>query len=177
MTIDAEVISLDSEIKLKPRMTKSDLRNSVIEYEKKKFFKEIKISTIIKPEELEFTATGSYNEIIQHINCHKYYLNESKTYEIGFEEAVKSWYENLFLPIVNTINDEKLLSRFPGRTNADLYIWIIKHWDDLKRKYGKNIHIKDAVLNYSEEFGKGFKQQFFEFIKKVFFRFFKTNQK
>lgn len=162
--IDAEVVSLDSKIDLKPKMTKSDLMNAVIQYEKNEFFKKTRLQSIINPEELNFTSTGRYEDILLHIQCHKYYLNLSKKEEIKFEVAAKSWYINLFKPIVDAVIEEKLLSRFPGRTNADLYVWIIRHWDDLKKKYGQDFNIKDAAISYSERFGKGFFQQLKEFF-------------
>jgi hypothetical protein len=165
--IDAEVVSLDSEIKLRPNMTNSELKEAVIEYEKKRFFKKTKLNKIIDPDDLNFTDTGRYDEILTHINCHKYFLNESKTYEISFEEAAKSWYDNLFKPIVDEVTEEKLLVRFPGRTKADLYLWIIRHWDDLKKKYGNDVLIEDAARSFSDRFGKGLSVRTKEFLIKV----------
>jgi len=165
--IDAEVTSLTSEIDLNTKMTRSELLKAVINYEKKEFFKETKLDKIINPDELNFSETGRYNDIITHINGHKYYLNLSKNNEISFITAAKSWYNNLFNPIVNTVNEQRLLSRFPGRTSADLYVWIIRHWDDLKRKYGQDFAIDDAARHFSEKFGKSFLQQMKDFFRKL----------
>lgn len=167
-SIDAEVISLDSEIQIAPSMTEEELKKAVIDYEKAQFYKKYpKLKKIINPDELNFTATGRYNEIIIHINGHKYYLNLDKNYEISFEDAASSWYQNLFKPIVDTISIDNILSRFPGRTNGDLYVWIIRHWDDLKKKHGEYVSIGDAAKHYSEKYGKSLLQQIKDYFKKL----------
>jgi hypothetical protein len=165
--IDAEVTRLDTKISLSPEMTKQDLLKEVVLYERKKFFKETHLQDIINEEELLFTETGRYEDIKIHIECHKYYLNENKSEEISYKDAAISWYNTLFKPITEAIIEEKIISRFPGRTSADLYVWIIRHWDELKKKYGQHYSIKDAVKHFSETFGQSLWQQIKDFFKKL----------
>ncbi len=157
--IDAEVIELDSEIPLKPGMTVSDLKDAVIDYEKKKVFSDTQLDTIVPPEEIVFSEPGRYVEMLRHIQGHKYFLNQGSEEEISFLDAASSWYNNLYKPIVRIIEQENIISRFPGRTMADLYMWIIKHWDGLKNKYGNNFSLKVAALDYSEKYGKSLWEQ------------------
>ena len=153
--IDAEVSSLNSEINLNPGMTHQDLKREVIGLEKKQAFEDTTLSKILSPEELDFTSTGRYVELLKHITVHKYLINLDKTAEIPFEEAARSWRDNLFYPIINLISEKKLTRRFPGRTKADLYMWMIRHWDDLKRKHGNLYPLEEAVLDYSKQYGIG----------------------
>lgn len=171
--IDAEVISLKTEIKLKPDMTKEDIKVKLIKYEKKEFFKNKDIKEVIDQEKLNFTAIGRYDEILVHIEVHKYFINMEYEKEISFKDAIKSWYDKLFLPVYNIAIEENLLSRFPDRTPADLYAWIVKHWDELKKKYGQNFSIKKAARDYSEKYGKSF----FEIIKGRLKKIFQINKK
>lgn len=163
--IDAEVIELDSEIPINPSMTRQELKQAVINYEKEKFYRDTCFSSVIPSEQLQFSATGRYDEIMRHIEGHKYYLNQNHEKEIELMAAAKSWYENVFLPVVRAIREEKLLSRFPGRTEADLYVWIVKHWDELKKKYGNEYPIHRAARDFSDKYGKGPWQQIKGFIK------------
>jgi hypothetical protein len=165
--IDAEITVLKSKLKLKPGMNTEDIKKEIIKYEKKEFFKNKTIKQIVDPEKINFTTVGSYNEVLTHIDVHKYYINLDKEKEIPYENAVTSWYNNLFLPIYNTVDDENLLARFPGRTEADLYVWVITHWDHLKRKYGQNFSLKKAAEDYSERFGKTFWEHMKIKIKKI----------
>ena len=167
--IDAEIIELSTEIKIEPWMTHKDLRNKVIEYERDRAYRKTELGKVIPKEELVFTETGRYLEVLKHINVHKYFLNENKKDEIPFIEGGKSWYENLYKPIVDAIEYNNILFKFPGRTKSDLYVWIIKHWGYLKKEKGSNVSIEHAVLDFAKRFGKGFIQQ----IKDIFHRIFR----
>ncbi|MDR2403821.1 MAG: transcriptional regulator [Spirochaetaceae bacterium] len=151
--IDAEVISLSSEISITPSMTTEKLREAVISFEKKVFYEKTRYGELTGSYDLDFSDPGSYDVIYNHILVHKYYLNEGRREELPFEEALTSWYRNVYCPIIQIINDEKLCFNFPGRTASDLYVWIVKHWDDLKQKYGVYA-LDDAARDFNDRYGK-----------------------
>jgi hypothetical protein len=152
--IDAEVISLSTELRLTPDMTIAELRKALLDYEKNLFYKNTKFGELTGCDDLNFTDPGRYDEIYNHIQCHKYYLNQSQKEEVSFDEAVISWYNNVYVPIVNIITEEKLCSLFPDRTASDLFVWIVKHWDELKAKCGIDYALQDAVHDFSSRYGK-----------------------
>jgi hypothetical protein len=165
--IDAEVIELDSEVSIEPGMTTSDLKNKVIEYEKREVFDHTGLGQIIPPEEVVFTEPGRYVEMLRHIQGHKYFMNQDVEAEIPLLQAASSWYYNLYKPIVRIIQQEGILSRFPGRTKADLYIWIIKHWDSLKKEHGEDFPLEKAVMDYSNRYGESLKRQLRNFFSAI----------
>jgi hypothetical protein len=61
----------------------------------------------------------------------------------------------VYAPIINIITEEKLCSFFSERTASDLYVWIVKYWDKLKKKYGINYSLKDTVRDFRFHYGKG----------------------
>lgn len=152
--IDAEVVSLDSEIELAPNMGKTDLLRAVIEYERRRFFELTHFDRLVPQANLEFTAPGRYDEIVHHIYGHKYYINEHYRGEIPIETAIISWYNNVYRPIVDIIEQNGVLRRFPRRTEADLYVWIVKHWHLLKERYGSDFPMKDAAIDFARRYGK-----------------------
>ncbi|AFG37510.1 hypothetical protein [Spirochaeta africana] len=152
--IDAEVISLNSEVSIHPDMTKDDLLHSVLQYEKQQFYATIPFHQVVPDYDLEFSAPGRYAEVIQHIYAHKYYINQNYTEEIPLEKAIESWYENVFKPITEIVTAHGLSARFPGRTAADVYVWAVRHWHELKEKYGEAYPIQQAVMDFSERYGK-----------------------
>ena len=152
--IDAEVVSLQSEIKLKPGSTKEQMTRQVIEYEKRVFYAETCFGDITDYWCLNFTTPGQYDLIYNHILCHKYYINTDKTEEIPFEQAVQSWFSNVYLPVVRTLEDHKVIKDFKGRTLSDLYVFLIKYWDDLKKKFGEGFPLEDAAMVFSNQFAK-----------------------
>jgi hypothetical protein len=151
--IDAEVTKLDTLIDLKPGTTLEDLKREVIEYEKKRFYEKVSYGAITGDGDLDFTSTGRYDQILEHILVHKYYLNQGIQGEILLSQALWSWYENVYRPVVAAIQEEGLLTRFPGRTASDLYMFIVQHWDELKRKYGLEFSLGEAARDYGQRFG------------------------
>jgi hypothetical protein len=46
---------------------------------------------------------------------------------ISDDEAVAHWYDTVYLPIVKVIRERNILREFPGKTEGDLYIWVLDH--------------------------------------------------
>jgi hypothetical protein len=151
--IDAEVISLKSRLPLAPGMTTGQLKKAVIDLEEKEFLRQTKLNRLLPGARLQFTDTGRYDEVLRHIQGHKYFINLTKPKEISFEEALLSWYNKVYLPIDNLIEGEDILRNFPGRTAADLYIWIVGHWHALKRQYGQGFPLRQAAEDFRLRFG------------------------
>ena len=151
--VDAEVISLSTELRLTPDMTIAELRQALLDYERNLFYEKTNFGKLTGCEDLNFTNPGRYDVIYNHIQVHKYYLNQPREEEVSFDEAVVSWYTNVYAPIISIITEQKLCSLFPERTAADLYVWIVKHWDALKQKYGLNYALQDAVHDFGFRYG------------------------
>jgi hypothetical protein len=154
--IDAEVVGLDTRIRLHPGMNRRELREAVIAYERERFYESTGIKRLRPEADITFTVTGRYDDLVAHINCHKYYLNLDKPKEIPFQEALVSWYDTVYRPIVDIIRERKMLAAFPGRTEADLYVWISRRWDELKRRYDPSYPIIAAAQDFRNRFGKSF---------------------
>lgn len=174
--IDAEVIELDTEISLEPGITNEELKRRVIDYEKRQVFDETGLSQAIPEGEIMFTEPGRYIELLRHIQGHKYFLNQDREEEMPFLEAASSWYRNLYRPIIRIIREENILTRFPGRTHSDLYMWVVKHWDELKKKYGNDFSLKTAALDFSEKYGTSIGQQVKNFLLSLLKSLFRRNR-
>lgn len=166
VAIDAEVTELKTQHKLDGQQTREELIERLVSFEREKFLEETHLDEVISMEYLEFSDVGRYDEIIQHIEGHKYYINQDIEEEISFNDAALSWYYNVFYPIIQQISNDGVMTRFPGRTKADLYLWIVKHWDELKRRYGEKISLKEATRDYANRQGKSLWKQFLGLFKK-----------
>lgn len=164
--IDAEVTLIKVDFQLDAGITMSKLNEELIRYEKDRFISQTHLDTLIPMEHIEFSSPGRFDEIITHIQGHKYFINQGQKEEISFDDAAVSWYFNVFLPIIEAISEDGIISRFPGRTSADLYTWIVKHWDGLKQKYGEKVSMKDAARDFSNRFGKSLWEQFLGLFRK-----------
>ncbi len=152
--IDAEVVSLQSEIKLHPGDSLKKMKKQVIEYEKRVFYGETGFGDVTDYWCLDFSVPGQYDVIYNHILTHKYYLNQSLENEIGMDEAMISWLRIVYLPILNVIDRHKVMRFFRRRTKSDLYVWMIKYWDDIKRKFGGDFPIDEMATKFLNEHKK-----------------------
>jgi hypothetical protein len=173
--IDAEVISLSSEIALSPGMTIDQLREALIGYEKNIFYEDTKFGELTGDMSLDFSTAGRYDVICNHILVHKYFMNESKEEEIPFSEALVSWYNNVYSPVIAAIREQWLLANFSGRTEGDLYVWIVKHWDFLKKKYG-GYSLAEAAGDFSRKYGQS-KGKFFRILALLASRIFEKEKR
>jgi hypothetical protein len=153
--IDAEVTSLSSEIKVKPAMTKGDLKRAVIQFEKREFYADTLFGDITNDYGLNFSVTGRYNEIVNQLHVHKYFMdrNRDDNTESEWPAAILSWYNNVYVPIVAVIAEEKILKHFPKRTSSDLYLYIVRRWDYLKKE-GENVSVETAAKDFAEIYGQ-----------------------
>jgi hypothetical protein len=54
-------------------------------------------------------------------------MGEVDEYPVSTEQAVSAWYEEVYSPVIKTIQKNDLLARFSNRTEADLFIWVWKN--------------------------------------------------
>ncbi len=169
--IDAEVVSLQSEIKLKKTNNIKDLVRQIIYYEKRVFYSETNFGDITDYWCLDFTTPGKYDVVYNHILTHKYFINQNLDKEISIEEAVLSWFKTVYLPIIFSINKNHINRKFPKQTSSDLYVWIVKYWDDLKVKFfDEEITIEKAVMDFKKTHKISFFKLFINRVKCILLR-------
>ncbi len=100
--------------------------------EKAHFYDYTKIKSLRPDANLELTLPGKYEKMLAHISDHRWYLGEARQEEVPYEEAVASWYDNVYLRMIEIIQEQGFLSRFPERTEADLYLWTMDHREDMR---------------------------------------------
>lgn len=107
----------------------------------------------LRPEQnIRFSIGGAYQRLIEHIAVHRYFMGLDLKRDINEDEAVIDWYDNVYMPIVNAVREENILKEFPGRTEADLYLWIIDHKHFLREECGCEISPDQAAADYAEQF-------------------------
>lgn len=149
--IDAEVVSLQTEIKLSPVRTLTGMMKQIIAYEKRNFYFETNFGDITDYWCLDFSTAGQYDTIYNHILTHKYFINQNKSEEISMEDAITSWFNKVYLPAVETIEKYRIMKYFKKRTISDLYVWIITFYDELKKKFGEELPLEEIISDIKKE--------------------------
>lgn len=134
---------------LAPFNPEDDLDDLFIKQGYVEFLEKTHLNKLRPDQHIVFSTPGRYRDLLEHIEVHRYYMGEAQDHEVTFEEAVCSWYDNVYLPIVNAIRQQDILKRYPDRTEADVYIWISRWQHELSERYSKPIDAEDAVDEFT----------------------------
>ncbi|HVN56148.1 MAG TPA: DUF4032 domain-containing protein [Anaerolineaceae bacterium] len=149
--IDAAVIEVDVPVPIGPETKLDDL---ILKREQALFYEHTSLADIRPQAVIELTLPGQYEKLEEHIAVHRWYLGEQARREIDYSTAVASWYDHVYLPLVEIIRAENILAEFPGRTEADLYLWIIEHRWFLAEAAHDEISLKDAAEHFADQFSQ-----------------------
>lgn len=146
--IDAEIIELHVQV---PPHSKDSLKTIIIKGEYSLFLEQTRLAAI-RPEHapIIFTVTGRYDTLLDHIRTRQYYIAQERQHEVSWEDAVGSWYDALYWPLVQEIREHNVMERFPGRTEADLYLWIMDHRYYLSQRYDNDVSSHEATLDFTK---------------------------
>jgi hypothetical protein len=121
----------------------------LVEQEKVIFYEQTHLDQLRPEAQVETTVPGQYAVLREHIDVHRWYLGEQRQADVPYDVAVASWYDNVYLPIVQTIREQGVLDEFPSRTETDLYLWVIDRQRYLREAYGKEVPIEQAAEDLS----------------------------
>lgn len=147
--IDAYVIEVDIPVTLKPDLDISELN---LKQEYANFLEATKILDLRPDANLELTLPGETERLLEHIRAHRWFLSQQQGTEIPFETAVTSWYDNVYLPLVATIQAQGLDQAFPDRTLADLYLWVSEYSWFLREAYKEDRALQAAAESFAKTY-------------------------
>jgi nucleotide-binding universal stress UspA family protein len=150
--IQAYVTEVRSKVPLEADSQADDL---ILKAEEAEFLTRTTIDEMYPGIDLRVTCPGRYHTLIDHIDVHRHYMGLEQQREIPYPEAVSHWYEHVYSPIVRIINDQGIMHDFPGRTEADLYVWIGRHRADLEEQLGWDVPVGPAAADLADSEGKG----------------------
>ncbi|MCG3196702.1 MAG: transcriptional regulator [Candidatus Omnitrophica bacterium] len=100
---------------------------------------------------IRFSTHGRYAVLLRHIEEHRYFQGIERKRAVSMDEAVISWYDTIWTPMVLLIEKHGILERFPGRTDGDLYIFVMNHRWMLSQEAGRDVGPEEAVLHFLVE--------------------------
>jgi hypothetical protein len=105
------------------------------------------------PDEFRVTEANGYERLLDHMSVHRYYRGIELGRPVGWEEAVRSWYDAVYRPMVERIRSSGILRQFPGRTETDLYLFTMDHLHHLRQRYGPSFPLSRAVRHFELSLG------------------------
>jgi hypothetical protein len=89
--------------------------------------------TQLRPEqEIVFTVPGQYMEIECQIRSVQQSMEKERDEPVSYEQAAAQWYREIYSPTIQEIRESGAMERFPGRTEADLFVWMWRREPDLQ---------------------------------------------
>lgn len=150
LDVDAHVVELKTDVPLTPDLS---VENLILKEEQSDFLEWTGLAELRPGINIEVSQPGGYLDLIRHINGHRYFLSLERGEEVSREEAILDWYDNVYLPLVSAIRRSRILEAFPGRTEADLYLWIMEHRHYLTEQQGHDPGADEALIDYATRFG------------------------
>jgi hypothetical protein len=126
-----------TEVKTPIPLTVDDFERDrwLIKAERAEFLERTHLDELRPDHQIAVTEPGRYAIMLEHIEMHHFLRNQDLRRELSWAEAVESWYDNVYMPLVEAIRASRLLDEFPDRTETDLYLWIAYHRERLAREY------------------------------------------
>jgi hypothetical protein len=122
--VDATVIELQAAV---PIGSLAELEEWIGQQDAVAFLSTTRLLELRPTANVFLTLPGQYERLLEHISVHRWFLGVEADREISYPDAVASWYDHVYLPLVQGIREASVLREFPKRTEADLYLWLIEH--------------------------------------------------
>lgn len=148
--VDAYVTELQIPVPLESDTGTDDL---ILKQEYALFVQRTRLNHIRPDADVQLSLPGEYGTLLEHIQVHRWFLSKERSAEIPYEDAVASWYDNVYAPLARIIWEHHILDEFPGRTEADLYLWIIEHLWYL-RESGVNVPLEQAADGFTRAYSR-----------------------
>lgn len=159
--IDAYVIELDSPVPIGPD---TDVNDLIRKREQARFTLETGLKDLRPNSKIELSLPGGYNKLLEHIHVHRWFMGLENKHPVSWEEAAINWHDEVYFPLVKVIRESNILRKFPGRTEADLYLWVIEHLWYL-REQSDDVSLEEAVENFAENFAEDPLARLFKVIR------------
>jgi Domain of unknown function (DUF4032) len=140
--IEADVRECATRVNISPDLKPEDL---VILGEKVHFLERTHIDDLRPDSRIRLTIPDGFDRMLQHIAVHRYFMGLDLKRDVPDEEAIVHWYDTVYLPIVKVIRQSKILKDFPGKTEGDLYLWVLDHQRYLSEQEGQSLQPPEAA--------------------------------
>jgi len=123
----------------------------LLQQQKRTFLERTHLLELHPETQIDMTVLGQYDALEEHISVHRWFLGEQQQSGVSFSEAAASWYEKIYVPLIHMICEQNILEQFPGRTEADLYLWILEKQSDIKAEYDLEVSLAEAAQALADE--------------------------
>ena len=145
--IEAEVRECATRVNITPDIRPEDLE--ILE-NKVNFLERTSIDDLVPEANIKLTIPDGFDRMLEHIAVHRYFMGLDWKRDISEQEAIRHWYDTVYMPIIRVIRDTGVLDEFPNKTEGDLYLWVLDHQRYLVEE-GESLQApEDAARNFED---------------------------
>lgn len=148
--IQAHVIEIGGQAPLSPDMESGEL---VLQVEYAGLMERTRLGKTRPDADLSVTVPGQYSALEAQIEAHRQFMELDERRDVSIEEAAGSWYDAVYLPVVEMIRDRALRHSFPKQTETDHYLWVCAHRATLSDALGWEVEPEMAAVDLARQFG------------------------
>ncbi|MCC7208558.1 MAG: hypothetical protein IT323_14715 [Anaerolineae bacterium] len=127
------------------------IEGMLLRAEEKEFLESTRLDETRPDHGIRLTQLGGYTDILSHIESYREALGRIDEADFSLEDAAAAWYDILYESIVQLVREEGVLSRFPHRTEADFFVWLIRHRDEIAQMDSGPAHVHGAALVFRQQ--------------------------
>jgi hypothetical protein len=149
LEIEAEVRECATRVNITPDIKPEDLE--ILE-SKVHFLERTTLDHLRPNANIKVTIPDGFERMLEHIAVHRYFMGLDLKRDISDNEAVTDWYDRVYQPIITVIRETDILNEFPGKTEGDLYLWVLDHQHYLAEAEGRPLQPpEEAARMFLEE--------------------------
>jgi hypothetical protein len=163
-SIEAHVWEFPADVVITPEDSFDDM---LLRLDERRFLEQTRLDERYPDHNLTFTAPCRHDELLAQIEDLRQKLAEIDGYDKSYHEAVEDWYELIYLPTIQIIHDSGLLAEFPGRTEADLFVWLSMHRHRLEAVYGAYDSLEELATRLAGLYKEGSLERFTRQVRRL----------
>jgi nucleotide-binding universal stress UspA family protein len=118
----------------------------IIKAEYKEFLEHTRLDELRPGMDLTVTVPGKYRFLEEQIARHYHRMEKAQKREPPLDEVVMDWYDTVYLPTAQIIQERGILRDFPDRTVTDAYVWLLQYRKDVERQLGWRINQEKSAI-------------------------------
>ena len=164
-TIQAHVTEIETPV---PLTLNDDVNDFVCKARLANFLKRTRLDITNPDIQFRLTACTKFDTLLGQIERYQGYMEEAAGAPVSLPEAASAWCETVYEPTLEIIARQGILRDFPDRTEADLFVWLLEHQQDLKEFSGWSLSpgeaAHDLATRHAPQKG-GFWQRVTDFVR------------
>lgn len=105
--------------------------------------------------QIRLTQAESYDALLGEIQAYQQIFSTIDHREVSADEAIALWYDIRYMPVVEVVRQSQVHRRFPGRTETDLYLWLLRGRRELEASLGHHVSFEEATRTLTQQAAGG----------------------